>query len=96
LREVDDEVVGDVFSQGDQPLSYVKTASKVPIFEYAIVCEVSVTEEKKAGRGAKLTLKITKQQHNKVSKHMAETRKRALSLLINYSEAARGIEGVFR
>lgn len=94
MREVDDEVVGDVFSQGDQPLSYVKAVSKVPIFEYAIVCEVSVTEEKKTGRGAKLTLKITKQQYNKVSKHMAETRKRALSLLINYSEAPRGGEGV--
>jgi hypothetical protein len=52
------------------PLTFTKEGAKVPIFEYTIVCDVNVTEEKPQKRGAKPMVKITRQQLNKVNKHM--------------------------
>jgi len=58
LREVDDEVVVDVYAESGQ-LTFTKSAAKVPIFEYLIVCDVVVSVEA-VKKGAKQTLKITK------------------------------------
>jgi hypothetical protein len=79
LREVDDEVAVDIYSES-APLTFTRSAAKVPIFEYSIVCDVNVTQgEKPKGRGAKPSVKINKQQFNKVTKHM-ETAGKSLVL----------------
>ena len=69
LRDVDDEVAVDIYNESGS-LAFTKAAVKVPIFEYSIICDVAVTEEKPAKRGAKPSVKITRQQFNKVNKHM--------------------------
>lgn len=71
---MDDEVAVDVFAESTN-LTFSKIDSKVPIFEYTIICDLAVTEEKPAKKGAKPTLKITRQQFNKVNKHMENTGK---------------------
>ena len=66
---MDDEVEVDIYSESGS-LTFMKSAVKVAIFEYSIVTDVSVTEEKPAKKGAKPAVKITRQQFNKVQKHM--------------------------
>jgi hypothetical protein len=66
----------DVYAESG-PLTFTRSVLKVPIFEYTIVCDVSVTQEAPVGRGkaAKLAVKITKQQLNKITKHMVDAGK---------------------
>ena len=56
-------MIVDIYAEGAGPLSYVKLTAKVPIFEYAIICDVVVTQDKavKSGRSTKPAVKITKQ-----------------------------------
>ena len=49
----------DVFGE-TASLTFTKVTAKVPIFEYMIICDVDVTEEKPAKRGAKANIKITR------------------------------------
>lgn len=69
----------DVFAESAGNLEFAWERARVPIFEYTIVCDVSVTEEKAHKRGAKPSLRITKQQLNKVAKHMEDAGKRSFS-----------------
>ena len=65
----------DVYAES-APLTFTKSVAKVPIFEYTIVCDVDVTVEKMGKqRGAKATVKITRQQLNKITKHMVDAGK---------------------
>ena len=70
MREVDDEVEVEVFAESASLTFTRDSAAKVPIFEYTIVCDVIVAEEKPQKRGGKPIVKITRQQLNKINKHM--------------------------
>ncbi len=70
---MDDEVIVDIYSE-TEALTFVKSAAKVPIFEYSIVCEVSPKEEP-AKRGSRAKVTITKQQLAKITKQMEDAGK---------------------
>lgn len=59
---MDDEVVVDIYSESAS-LSFAKSAARVPIFEYTIVCDVDIAEAIPAGKkkGQKAQVKITRQ-----------------------------------
>lgn len=70
LRDVDDEVEVNIYSE-TASLTFTRSAAKVPIFEYTIVCDVEVTEEPRGKkRGDKPIVKISRQQFNKVNRQM--------------------------
>lgn len=51
-------MIVDIYSETDA-LIFTKSAAKVPIFEYTIVCEIT-TKEEPAKRGSHAKVSITK------------------------------------
>ena len=71
----------DIYDES-APLTFTLSQQKVAIFEYQIVCDVQVTEEAKPApkkRGAAVatpsTIRINRQQFNKVNREMENTGK---------------------
>jgi methyl coenzyme M reductase gamma subunit len=52
LRDVDDEVIVDIFGETSAQ-TFTRETVKVPIFEYSIICEVNVQELPAPKKGAK-------------------------------------------
>jgi hypothetical protein len=72
LKEVDDEALVDVYAE-IAPSLFSKEVSRIPVPDYAIICDVAVTVEKPKKKGGKPTLTIAKQQANKIKKLMEST-----------------------
>ena len=70
---MDDEVIVDIYEE-TSPLTFTRKTVKIPIFEYSIICDVSVQmipsqAPAKKGRAApQPQVKINKQQANKISR----------------------------
>ncbi len=84
MRDVDDEVVADIYDE-TAPMTFTRQTVKVTIFEYSIICDVSIQvvaqAAAKKGRSApQPQVKINKQQVNKVTRQMENAGKYHFSL----------------
>ena len=87
MRDVDDEVIADIYEE-TAPLSFTRQTVKVPIFEYSIICDVSVQVVAQAGakkgrNAPQPQVKITKVQANKVTRQMENAGKYSTKVSID-------------